>query len=203
MEVMRLDLILARAGRLLLPGTLTLVFIAGTAAPARAQGFISPLIGFNFGGVSGCPELRDCENKQRSLSLSFGKFGSIFGAETEFAYTPKFFGEAPGLSSNVLTMMGNVMLAPKAGPVRPYLFGGTGIMKTRFELRTASLLTMNDTALGYVVGGGIFVFFSDHFGLRGDVRYYHSFPDVTIAGFTLAHDKLNYSRIGGGLVLQF
>src|SRR5688500_6657250 len=88
-EVIRWDLILARAGRLLLPGTLTLVFIAGTAAPARAQGFISPLIGFNFGGVSGCPELRDCENKQRSLSLSFGKFGSIFGAETEFAYTPK------------------------------------------------------------------------------------------------------------------
>ena len=189
--------------RHLLLCTLTLLFTTGAAAPGHAQGFISPLLGFNFGGVSGCPELRGCENKQRSLSLSFGKFGSIFGAETEIAYTPKFFGEAPGLSSNVLTLMGNVMLAPKAGPVRPYLFGGTGIMKTRFELRTTSLLTMSDTALGYVVGGGVFVFFADHFGMRADVRYYHSFPDVTIAGFTLAHDKLNYSRIGLGIVLQF
>ena len=132
-----------------------------------------------------------------------GKFGTIISAETEMAYSPKFFGEAAGLSSNVFTWMGNVMLAPKAGPVRPYLTAGTGIMKTHFKLQTSSLLTTDDTALGYNVGGGVFVFFSEHFGLRADVRYFHSFPDVTLAGVTLAHDKLNYSRIGAGIVLQF
>lgn len=179
------------------------LIIVGTSSQARAQGFISPLVGFNFGGVSGCPQVRDCENQQRNLSLSLGKFGSIFAAETEVAYSPKFFGDAAGLSSNVLTVMGNVMLAPKAGPVRPYLLAGTGLMKTRFELRTTSLLAMNDNSLGYVVGGGVFAFFGDHFGVRGDVRYYHSFPDVTFLGITLPSEKLNFSRIGAGVVLQF
>ena len=197
---MLLDFILVR--RLLL-GTVTVISVLmGTASQARAQGFISPMLGFNFGGVSGCPELRGCENKQRDLSISFGKFGTILGAETELAYSPKFFGDAPGLSSNVLTWMGNVMLAPKAGPLRPYLVGGTGIMKTRFELKATRLL-MSDTAFGYNVGGGIFALLGDHFGLRADVRYFHSFPDVKILGITLPSEKLNYSRIGAGILLQF
>jgi len=198
---MLLDLILARA-RGLLPATLTVIIIA-TASPARAQGFISPMLGFNFGGVSGCPQLISCTDKQRNLSVAAGKFGAIFGAEMEIAYSPAFFGEAAGLSSNVLTVMGNVMLAPKAGPLRPYLLAGAGIMKTHFELRTSSVLTTNDTAFGYVVGGGVFALVSSHFGLRGDVRYFHSFPDVTILGFTLPSEKLNYSRISAGIVLQF
>lgn len=189
--------------RRLLLSTLTVVLVLGTAAQTRAQGFISPMFGVNFGGVSGCPEIRGCTDQQRNLSLSVGKFGSIFGVETELAYTPDFFGEAPGLSSNVLTLMGNVMLAPKAGPVRPYVLLGTGIMKTRFALRTSSLLTMNDTALGYTAGGGVFVFLGDHFGLRGDARYFHSFPDVSILGITLPSEKLNYSRVGAALVVAF
>jgi Outer membrane protein beta-barrel domain len=183
--------------------TLSVALLLCFATPARAQSFISPMVGVNFGGVSGCPAITDCTNQQRSLSISLGRFGAILGAETEVAYTPNFFGDAPGLSSNVVTMMGNVMLAPKAGPVRPYVLAGMGVMKTRFELRTSSLLAMNDTALGYALGGGMFVFFGSHFGLRGDVRYYHSFPDVTFVGITLPSEKLNYSRAGIGIVLQF
>ena len=199
---MLLDLILARSRGLLL-GTLPVVIILASATPARAQGFISPIFGFNFGGVSGCPELTGCEDTQKNFALGFGKFGAIFGAETELSYSPRFFGDAPGLSSNVFTWMGNFMLAPKAGPVRPYLTFGAGIMKTHFTLDRASLLTFNDTALGYNVGGGIVLLFGDHFGLRGDLRYFHSFPDVTILFVTLPSEKLNYSRISGGMVLQF
>lgn len=179
-----------------------LTLFAG-APQARAQGFISPMLGFNFGGVSGCPQINSCANKQTNLSVSAGKFGTIFGGETEIAYSPKFFGEAAGLSSNVLTVMGNVMVGPKAGPVRPYVLAGLGLMKTHFELSTSSLLTTNDTAFGYGVGAGVFAFVTDHFGLRGDLRYFHSFPDVTIAGFTLRSSKLNYSRVGGGIVVAF
>lgn len=186
----------------LLLSTLTVALIMGTAAQVRAQVFINPMLGANFGGVSGCPKLNNCENKQTNLSVSAGKLGTIFSAETEVAYSPKFFGEAAGLSSNVLTVMGNVMFGPKAGPLRPYILGGLGVMKTHFELRTSSLLT-NDTAFGYNIGAGAFVFVSDHFGLRGDARYIHSFPDVTIAGFTLASSKLNYSRVSAGVVFKF
>ena len=195
------DLILARSRGLLL-GTFTVVIIMATATPARAQGFISPIFGFNFGGVSGCPELNGCEDEQRNFAIGFGKFGTIFGAETELSYSPKFFGDAPGLSSNVFTWMGNFMLAPKAGPVRPYVTLGAGIMKTHFTLATASLLTFNDTALG-ATSVAASSLFGDHFGVRGDLRYYHSFPDVTILFITLPSEKLNYSRISAGMVLQF
>jgi hypothetical protein len=173
------------------------------ATPARAQTFISPLAGANFGGISGCPAITDCTDQQRTVSLSVGRFGSIFAAEIEAAYTPDFFGDAPELSSNVLTLMGNVMLAPKAGPVRPYLLLGAGMMKTRFELLESSRIATNDTALGYTAGGGIFVFFGEHFGLRGDARYFHSFPDVTFVGLTLPSEKLNYSRVGAAIVFRF
>jgi len=182
--------------------SLSVALVLCATTRAQAQSFISPMLGANFGGVSGCPAITDCTNQQRNLSLSVGRFGSIVGAEIEVAYTPDFFGDAPELSSNVLTLMGNVMLAPKAGPVRPYVLAGAGMMKTRFELRTSSL-ALNDTALGYAVGGGIVVFLGDHFGLRGDVRYYHSFSDVTLAGITLPSKKLNYSRVGAAIVFQF
>ena len=173
------------------------------ATPARAQNFISPMLGANFGGVSGCPAITGCTDQQRNISLSVGRFGSIFAVEADVAYTPDFFGDAPELSSNVLTLMGNVMLAPKAGPVRPYVLVGAGMMKTRFELRASSLLAFNDTAPGYAAGGGIFVLLGDHFGLRGDVRYFHSFPDVTILGIALPSEKLNYSRVGAAIVFRF
>ncbi len=182
---------------------LALVVIIATTAQARAQGYLSPMLGFNFGGVSGCPGLRDCTNNQKNISIAAGTFGALFGAEAEVAWSPDFFGEAAGLSSNVLTAMGNVMLGPKAGPVRPYLLLGAGLMKTRFELTTPSLLSTSDTSLGYAVGGGVFALLGDRFGVRGDLRYFHSFPDVIIQDVTLPSDKLNYSRISAGIVIQF
>ena len=85
------------------------------ASQASAQSFISPFIGYDFGGDSGCPEITDCEDKTRNLGVSFGSVGNVFGGELEFAYIDNFFGETPGISSNVLTLMGNFMLAPKFG----------------------------------------------------------------------------------------
>lgn len=183
--------------------TFSAALILFAAMPAHGQVFVSPMVGVNFGGVSGCPAIAGCTDQQRSISLSVGRFGSILAIEAEAAYTPDFFGDAPELSSNVMTLMGNVMLAPKAGPFRPYLLAGTGLMKTRFELGASTLRTLDDTALGYAVGGGVFVLLGDHVGLRGDVRYFHSFPDVTIIGLTLPSEKLNYSRVGAAIVLQF
>lgn len=179
-----------------------IAIIGAAAAPARAQGFISPMVGLDFGGISGCPQLDGCTNQQTNLSIAAGVFGTVVGTEAEIAYAPRFFGKADELSSNVLTVMGNVMLGPRAGPFRPYLVGGLGVMKTHFELSAQSLLT-NDTSFGYNAGGGVFAFVGDHFGLRADLRYFHSFPEVTIRGFTFRSPKLNYSRISAGVVLKF
>ncbi len=181
------------------------VGLLGAAADARAQGFISPMFGVDFGGDSGCPKLTnfDCTEKKTNISVGAGVLGTILGVEAEVAYAPDFFGQGTGLSSSVLTLMGNVMLAPKIGPVRPYALVGVGLIKTHVELTTSSLFTSNDNAAGWDVGGGLMASLSAHFGLRGDLRYFHSFQDFTVLGFTLDSAKLNYSRASAGVVIKF
>lgn len=190
-------------GRWLLLGTLAIGITLGTATPARAQGFISPLIGYDFGGDSGCPNLSDCQDKKLNVSVSVGAMGNVFGFEEEIAYAPNFFGEAPGLSSSVLTAMSNLMLVPNLGPVRPYVLAGIGLIKTHVELTPASVFTTDNNSLGWDVGGGLILLVGDHVGVRGDLRYFHSFQDLTVLGFTLGDSKLNYGRASAGVVLTF
>jgi opacity protein-like surface antigen len=189
--------------RSLLLGILAIGLTIGTATQARAQGFISPLIGYDFGGDAGCPNLNNCEDKKLNASVSFGAMGNVFGVEEEFAYAPSFFGDAPGLSSSVLTLMSNVLLVPNLGPVRPYVLAGIGLIKTHIELTTASVFTTDNNAFGWDVGGGLIGFVGDHVGVRGDLRYFHSFQDLTILGFTLGDSKINYGRVSAGVVLKF
>jgi len=182
---------------------LTLVLAGANASPAAAQGFISPFIGFNFGGDSGCPNISNCQDKHVNLGVAFGSLGSVFGVEAEFAYAPDFFGETPGVSSSVLSFMGNVMLAPKFGPLQPYGLAGLGLLKTHTELTAAALLESNNNHFGWDVGGGIMLFAGDHLGVRGDVRYFHAFQDLEILGFPIADAKLDYGRASAALVLKF
>jgi hypothetical protein len=189
--------------RRLLFGILTIGFTMGTPAQATAQGFISPLVGYDFGGDSGCPHLNNCQDKKVDASVSFGAMGHVLGIEEEVAYAPNFFGTAPGLSSSVLTLMSHVMLVPKLGPVRPYALAGIGLIKTHVELTTASLLTTDNNSLGWDVGGGLMGLMGHHFGVRADLRYVHSFQDLTILGFTLGSAKLDYGRASAGVVFVF
>jgi opacity protein-like surface antigen len=190
-------------GRWLRLGVLAIGIATGTATPARAQGFVSPLIGLDFGGDAQCPNLTGCQDKKVNASVSFGAMGNVLGFEEEVAYAPDFFGSAAGLSSSVLTLMSNVMLVPKIGPVRPYVEGGIGLIKTRVDLTTTSLFTTSNNGLGWDVGGGVIGFIGDHVGLRGDLRYVHAFQDLTVLGFTLSNAKLNYGRASVGVVLKF
>lgn len=184
-------------------GVLLAAFILLPAESARAQGFISPLIGFNFGGDSGCPELTGCEEKRLNAGVSLGVLGSVFGFEEEFAYAKNFFGETPGISSSVLTVMTNVLLVPDIGPIRPYAVVGLGLIKTKIELTPASLLTSDNNHFGWNLGGGLMIFFGDHVGIRGDIRYFHAFQDLEVLGVPLGDTKLDFGRAAGALVLKF
>ena len=56
--------------------------------PARADGFISPFIGFNFGGdSSNCASLTNCEDKRTCFGVSLGTVRGVFGFEEDFGYT--------------------------------------------------------------------------------------------------------------------
>jgi opacity protein-like surface antigen len=182
---------------------LTLLLSIFAAAPAHAEGFISPFIGYNFSGDSGCPSISNCEDKHLNWGLGVGAVGNIFGVEAEFAYIPNFFGEVPGQENNVFTFMGNFLLAPKFGPVQPYGTIGLGLIKTHAELSLAGLIDDDQNDFGWDVGGGLMIHFSDHFGVRGDVRYFHAFSALELLGFNLGETKLDYGRFSGALLVKF
>jgi opacity protein-like surface antigen len=129
--------------------------------------------------------------------------GSVLGFEEEFAYAKDFFGTTPAFDSSVFTLMSNLMLVPKTGPVRPYALAGLGLVKTHVEFTTASLLTVDDNHFGWDVGGGLMIVVADHVGVRGDLRYFHAFEDLEVLGFTLGDAKLDFGRLSGALVLKF
>jgi opacity protein-like surface antigen len=179
-----------------------LLSIAG-ASPAQAQGFISPFIGYNFGGDAGCPEITGCEDKNLNWGIGVGALGGLFGVEAEFAFIPDFFGETPGQSSSVFTFMGNVMLAPRFGPVQPYATIGLGLIKSQVELTVGDIIDDDNNDLGWNTGGGLFITFSDHIGVRGDIRYFHAFSAAEFLGIDLGDVKLDYGRLSGALLVKF
>jgi len=176
--------------------------IVSAPATAAAEGFISPFIGFNYGGDSGCPSATNCENKHSNFGVSGGKLGAIGGGEFEFGYAKNFFGEAPGVDTSVLTLMGNVMVGPKIGFFRPFVLGGVGLIKSHVELNTGSLLDSSNN-FGWDLGGGLMFMFGEHVGVRGDIRRFKSFQDQSLLNFSLADEKLSFSRAVAGAVFAF
>jgi opacity protein-like surface antigen len=184
---------------------LAALFSLSVARGADAQGFISPFIGYNFSGDAGCPEITNCEDKHANYGASIGALGSLVGFEAEFAYTKDFFGSTSNQSSTVITLMGNFMVAPKFGPIQPYGLAGIGLIRTSVE----NAGTSDENQIGWDIGGGLMVFFSQHVGVRGEVRYYHSFQVLkllnlpTIPGLNTDDNKLDYGRAAVGVVFKF
>jgi len=187
----------------ILTGALLLWLV--TATTASAQGFVAPYIGYDFSGDSGCGELFDseCEGRHANFGVAVGALGGLFGFELDFGYAPNFFGESTQQNSNVLTLMGNVMLAPKIGPVQPYALAGLGLMKSDFEFSAFPALNSDNNKFGYDLGGGMMIFFGDHIGIRGDVRYFHSFQKLELIGISIDETKLDFGRGSAGVVFKF
>jgi hypothetical protein len=189
------------SSRILLSLTAAL-WLVGAAAPAQAQSFVAPFIGFDFGGDAQCPQITDCEDKTLNGGLALGHMGAIFGFEEEFAYAKDFFGKTPDYSSSVLTVMSSAMLTPRLRPIRPYFLVGMGLIKTNVDFNADSLLTNHNNSLGWNIGGGVMIG-TKHVAVRGDVRFFHAFQGLDILGFTIADNKLDFGRASAGLVFGF
>jgi opacity protein-like surface antigen len=181
---------------------LAIALTLSLAHDVHAQGFISPFIGYDFGGDASCPNITNCQDKKLNAGVAIGSMGSILGFEEELGYAKDFFGDSLSFSSSVLTLMSNLMVVPAVGPVHPYVLGGVGLIKSHVEFTTASLLTTNNNNFGWDLGGGVIVLFGGHLGVRGDIRHFHSFQD-RILGFDLSNSKLNFGRASAGLVVKF
>jgi opacity protein-like surface antigen len=103
----------------------------------------------------------------------------------------------------VLTFVGNFMIAPKLGPVQPYGLIGAGLMRTSIE---SGATTEDENQISWDVGGGIMVFFSQHVGVRGDIRYFHSFQALENLNFLplpIGKDKIDFGRAAIAVVFKF
>jgi opacity protein-like surface antigen len=172
-------------------------------APSPAQGFISPLIGYDFGEDSRCPAITGCEDKKLNIGVGIGTMGSVLGFELDVSYAKGFFGEAPGYSSSVLTVMSNILLGPEIGPVRPYGSGGLGLIKSNVGTDVTSVFETSNNHLGWNIGGGLMIMATDNIGVRGDIRHFHSFQNLEILGFPISDTKLDFGRASAALVFRF
>jgi len=137
--------------------------------------------------------------------VSLGALGPVFGFEQEFAYAKNFFGEAPTYDSDVFTAMSNIILNAPIPVVRPYAVGGVGLIRSHLEPSVGSILSASaaNNSFGWDLGGGLIVGGS-RFGVRGDIRYFHTFQDLEFAGLNLSgEEKLNFGRAAVGLFFKF
>jgi opacity protein-like surface antigen len=172
--------------------------------PAAAQGFVSPFFGYNFSGDAGCANITNCEDKHANYGVSVGAIGSVVGFESEFAFTKNFFGASAAQSTDVFTFMANFMLAPKFGPIQLYGLGGPGLIRTHVD---SVGQTQDENQVGWDVGGGLIGYFTKHVGIRGDVRYFHSFQLLDLSKFPPISNtettKLNFGRISIAAMFKF
>ena len=160
--------------RIALTAAAALVALMVTASPARADWLFTPYLGVTFGG--------DTSGQNVTYGASFGWMGGgVIGFELDGSFAPDLFDEDDGLDlsiqdSNATTLMGNLIIGAPLGPVRPYVSGGAGLIRTRVA-DANEFFDVDDNSFGVNVGGGIMGFINDNVGLRGDVRYFRSVQD--------------------------
>lgn len=182
----------------------------GICAPAaaRAEGYVSPWAAVQFGGK--LTDVReDVDRSRAAFGVTAGGMGAgIIGGEFDFGYSPSFFGTENDFGNNTLiTVMGNVIVGipiggTTGGGVRPYVTGGIGLIRTQIDGGRLFPVTSSssDNELGFNIGGGVMGFFSNHFGIRGDVRYMRAFSGDIVNNIDL--HSLKFTRLSLGVVFR-
>jgi len=184
-----------------------LVAILLAPVPARADTLLIPFFGVNFGGDSGqeFSDAFDASQYNGGVSIAF-MGGGVFGIEGDIGYSPDFYGKTDLGGSNVLTATGNLLIGipfggQKGFGIRPYGVVGLGMMKS-----SADFEQVEENSLTWGFGGGLSMFFSTHYGIQFDFRYFRTFDDVELFGIEVVEDqpgKLDFTRTSLGFVFRF
>lgn len=182
--------------------------VAGVAAPtsARAEGFVTPWVGANWGSGN------NVDNGRAAFGINAGGMGAgVIGGEVAFGYSPSFFGTQNDFGSNtVMDLMGNVIIGvpvggTRGGGVRPYVTGGVGLLRTQIDGGSLARVSSSNNMFGWNAGAGVMGYFNDHVGLRGDLRYTRGFEDLNTGNTVLDLDgsnQLHFWRISAGVVIR-
>jgi len=196
-----------------LKGFTRIAAIAVVCAPAlaHADGYVSPWVAANAGTRFG-----DFDNGRVGFGVNAGGMGKgVIGGELAFGFSPSFFGTSNDFGSNsVIDLMGNVIVGVPLGGtrgagVRPFLTGGLGLIRTQIDGGTLTGVlgdvSSSNNMFGWNFGAGVMGFFSDHFGLRGDVKYLRGFEDMR-SGVTIidasAPGQFHFWRAAAGVVFR-
>ena len=187
---------------------LSLLLAALMPAPARADGMLIPFIGVNFAGNSrsAISDALDADRFDWGASLAY-MGGGFLGIEADFAYSPDFHGRTDLGGSSVTTLMGNLLIGiPFGGQtgfgIRPYALAGVGMIRSKFDA-FGDVLSLDNSKVGWDVGGGAMFFFGTHVGLRADVRYFRTFSAIDLFDVIEERSRLDFGRASTGLILRF
>lgn len=198
----------------------SLVLITSVAAPSKASAdwLLTPFVGWNWGGTANLLNQEDFDDEFEQKAMfgaSLGWMGAgIVGFEVDFGFSPNFFENTTGSGdfefgdSNLTTLMGNLLIGVPIGGqhgvgFRPYAVGGVGLVKSRIG-STGDFFNVDSSNWGFNVGAGAMFFFTDHVGLRGDVRYFRSLEDVEpLDDFNIGLANFHYWRGTLGVTFRF
>ena len=185
----------------------TMVALAVIPAPARADTLLVPFWGINFGGDSGqeFSDAFDASQYNGGVSIAF-MGGGVFGIEGDIGYSPDFYGKTDIGGSSVFTATGNLLFGVPIGGqkgvgFRPYALAGIGVIRSKVDA-FSDVLNFDNSEVAWDFGGGAMFFFGDHFGLRGDIRYFRTFSAVDVLDISRS-DRLDFGRASAGLILRF
>jgi len=175
------------------------VALVGAPSVARADGYVNPWAGVNFGS--------ELANGRAGFGVNAGAMGAgVIGGEVAFGYNPSFFGTQNDFGNNTeLDLMGNVIVGIPVGGThgqgfRPYVTGGLGLIRTQVDGGTVFNVQTSNNDRGWNLGAGAMGFFNDHVGLRGDVRYLRNFSGNFDIGFN--EGNFHFWRTSLGVVIR-
>ena len=189
---------------------IALVALMLAPLPARADVFLTPFFGVNFGGDSGNKFSEAFDTSQYNFGASLTVMGAgVFGVEGDFGYSPDFYGKNDAGGSSAFTATGNLIIGiPLGGQkgfgVRPYGLVGMGLLSSKSDFGTG-VAEIDGNDLTWSAGGGVLLFFGTKAGIRGDVRYFRTFDDLEVLGIPIAQSpgKVDFTRGSIGFVLRF
>lgn len=159
------------------------------AAPrtASADILLTPFTGVTFGG--------DATVHRPTFGASATLVGRSLGLEVELGRTNNFFG-SDQVPADVTTLTASVVGGAdiRGRGFKPYFLTGAGLMRTNVSLNNL----LGDTSynnFAILLGGGANVLFTDHIGVRADLRYFRRLERQSDLGIIPIASNFDFWRV--------
>ena len=180
------------------------VLVLAGAGSASAQLFINPFIGTTLTSPS-----PSADSSRMGYGVAFGTLGKIVGVDTEIAYYPEILNSTTALKTKALSFMADTLIGPTIKFVKIYGAIGAGSLNLNVS-NLSSVVVPNADSISnnyftFNAGVGAAGYFSSHFGVKGDVRYFKAFgfKIEDFEGADISFDKFDFWRATIGLLVKF